>query len=234
MADLIAILMAALAGLLKPGVTDAQIEKQLATLLRDQPPAPCASYKVDAEGVSATAVSRITLSFEGLAMDPLLVKSARFEVSKLKLGQDGRLAIGTISWDAVLDQAALTEALSVSQDSIKNPLVEITPDVISISGKYKAPLGARVSFKVDGTLGVEEDTLLMFRIDKTRAAGIDTPKWVSKKVEQAVNPVYDLAKFEKRSKKDIEFAKEKLDYDFKLKVSTIQPGSGKLAVAGSA
>lgn len=234
MADLIAILLAALAGLLKPGVSEAQVEGQLGALLKDKPPAPCASYKVDAEGVSAGGVERISLSFEGLMMDPLLVKAARFEVSGLRLGKDGRLAIGAIEWSAVLDQAALTEALSVSQDSIKSPLVEITPDVISISGKYKAPLGARVGFKVDGTLGVEEDTLLMFRIDKTKAAGISAPKWVSKKVEGAVNPVYDLAKFEKRSQKDIEYAREKLDYAFKLKVSTIRAGPGKLEVSGSA
>jgi hypothetical protein len=89
-------------------------------------------------------------------------------------------------------------------------------------------------FEVKGQLAIEQQTLLMFHIDKSRMTGIPIPKQVNKLIEREVNPVYDLAKFAERSKKDIERAKKQLNYEFKLQVLSMRPQDGHIIVVGQA
>jgi hypothetical protein len=234
MADLVALLMLTLAGLIKPGVNDAQLEKKLAAVVQQDQPAPLEKVAVDASKASSEGVESVDFHFTNLFMEPLMVRDSHFVVSGISRAADDKLSLKDIEWRAELDEDALTAALNSQKNKLSDAKVSLTPDGITLSGKYKVLLGQKMGFSVTGNLFIEEGSLLVFHIDKSKAAGMNIPKGLNKTIEDEVNPVYDLAKFAARSKKDIDFAKQQLDYDFKLEVTRISPKSGYLEVGGSA
>jgi hypothetical protein len=234
MADLIALLLLTLGGQLKTGVTEAQLEKQIAAVVKQEQPAPLEDLSVDVTGASASGCDSITFKFEKLMLDPVLMKSADITISKVKKSADGKLSIGGIKWTADMGQAELTEALQQQVDKLKDSTVTISSDGLTLSGKYAVLLGAKMPYSVTGDLKVEDETLLMFYIDKSKVSGVGLPKGLNKTIEKEVNPVYDLKKFRSKSEKEIKLAKEKLNYDFNLLIVTIEPKDGHIIVSGTA
>lgn len=234
MADLIALLMLTLSGLLKPGVSEAKLEKDLGAIVLKEQPAPLDEITVDATGVSASGCKTITFNFRKLTLDPLLLRTASITVSDVKKASDGKLSIGGIKWKADIGQGELTEALQEHVDKLKDTVITITKDGLTLDGKYPVLFGSKVSYSVSGDLKVENDTLLMFYIDKSKVSGVGLPKGLNKTIEKEVNPVYDLAKFRAKSEKEIKLAKEKLNYDFNLLIKDIKPQDGHIIVGGTA
>jgi hypothetical protein len=234
MADLIALLMLTLSAQLKPGASETQIEAKIAALVKQEQPAPHEGIKVDASGVSAKGCSSITFSFDGLLLDPVLLKSADITVSEVKKGTDGKLSIAGIEWSADIGEQELTAALQQKVEKFKETTIDINPAGLTLSGRYPLLFGATVSYSVSGEVIVEDETLLMFYIDKSKVSGVGLPKGLNKKIEKEVNPVYDLAKFRAKSEKEIRLAKEQLSYDFNLLIVTITPQDGHIIVSGTA
>ena len=104
--------------------------------------------------------------------------------------------------------------------------MSIAPEGISLAGTYPVMLKMRVPYTVAGDLAVEQQTQLMFRIHESGISGVNMPGGLNALLEKEINPVYDLAKFAARSKKDIERAKQKLDYDFMLNGGRAQARAG--------
>jgi hypothetical protein len=233
MADLIALLLAAVTGLLGPGVKEAQLEKKVQAAVLTAQPVPIGAVVVKCKGVSAKQVDELTFELTDLLLDPLLISKATIVIGTVKPLKDGKASIKSISWTAQIGEQALTKALNAHVDSLSNATVLLDPEGISLKGKYKTILG-KLPFEVKGQLTVEQQTLLMFHIDKSRMQGLSIPKQVNKIIEHEVNPVYDLAKFAERSKKDIARAKDKLSYSFHLEVETITPQDKQLTVVGKA
>lgn len=233
MADLIALLLATLTGLLGPGVKEAQLEQKVRAAVLKQQPVPIEDVAVDCAGVSASKVDELTFDLTGILLDPLLIGRARMEIGAVKPVQSGKVSIQSIDWDAEISENALTDALNTHAESLSNAKVRIEPEGITLSGKYKTVLG-RMPFEVKGQLVIENQTLLVFKIDKSRMTGIPIPKQVNKIIEREVNPIYDLAKFSKRNQKDIQRAKEKLNYDFHLEILKMTPKERMLHVVGKA
>jgi len=176
----------------------------------------------------------IQFEMQGLLLDPLLISTAQFTVGGVQLSPGGGLAIGSIEWSADIGEEELTAALLASTDQLgKAAKVTLREEGVTLKGSYKALL-TRIPFEVQGNLQVDNQTQLMFDIDKSRMTGIPIPKQVNKLIEKEVNPVYDLAKFAERSKKDIELAREQLDYEFYLEVEKIIPLNGHIQVEGTA
>jgi hypothetical protein len=233
MADLIALLLATLTGLLIPGVKEAQLEQKVRAAVLAQQPVPIKDVTVDCTGVSATKVDELAFNLTEMMMDPLLISQAQMKIGSVKPMPGGKVSISSIAWTADLSEAALTAALNAHVESLSSAKVKIEPDGITLSGKYKTMLG-KMPFEVKGQLEIEDQTLLIFKIDKSKMTGIPVPKQVNKIIEREVNPIYDLAKFTKRNKKDIERAKEKLNYEFHLEILKMTPQTGSLLVVGKA
>jgi len=232
-ADLIVLLLATLTSLLAPGVREADLEKQVAAAVLAKPPVPIAAVKVDAAGVSSHGVKSIEFDLSDLLLDPLLIADACIAITHVSKVPQGKLAILGIAWSADITEEALTAALNAHTSSLKSAQVKLEEEGITLSGKYKTRLFP-VPFSVKGQLVVENDTQLVFRIDKSRMSGVPVPGPLNRIIEREVNPVYDLAKFAKRNEKDIARAKEQLSYTFKLQVEEITPGSGHIRAAGKA
>ncbi len=233
MADLIALLLATLTGLLVPGVKEAQLEQKIRTAVLAQQPVPIADVTVDCAGVSATQVDELTFNLTDVLLDPLLISQAQMKIGAVKPVKGGKVSIKSIAWSAELSEAALTDALNSHAESLSGAKVRVEPDGITLSGKYKTILG-KMPFEVKGQLEIENQTLLVFKIDKSRMTGIPIPKQVNKIIEREVNPIYDLAKFSKRNQKDIQRAKEKLNYEFHLEILSMTPKDQFLFVVGKA
>ncbi|MCC7479249.1 hypothetical protein IT575_12430 [bacterium] len=234
MADLIALLMLALGTQLKSGVSESKLEKELAAIVLKEQPAPLDEVKVDASGVSASGCDSITFDFKKLTMDPLVLRSASITVKKVKKASDGKLSIAGIQWSSDIGESELTEALQSQVDKLKDTTISIAADGLTLTGKYPVIFGSKVSYSVTGDLSMEDETLLMFHIDKSKVSGVGLPKGLNKTIEKEVNPVYDLRKFKAKSQKEIQLAKDKLNYDFELKIVDIKPMDGHIIVSGKA
>jgi hypothetical protein len=234
MADLIALLLVTVASLMQPGVKEAAFEQTLAATVQREQPAPLREVRVDATGLTASVAEEVEFRFSDLKLDKMTVAAVTFTIKGLKKDKAGKLSISGIAWDADISDDELTRALQADGGKLKDAVVTITADGVSLRGSYPLLFGSRTSFEVTGDLVVEEETWLMYHISKNKVGGIKVPRELNKQIEKSVNPVYDLARFAARSAKEIELAKKDLNYDFNLKVSTLKPRDGHIIITGSA
>lgn len=233
MAELMALLIATLGALLGTGTSDKVLAAQVAKAVQDKPPVPIESVEVACKGSSAQGVDEISFILDGLLLDPLLLKEAQINVGAVRRAADKKMSIGSIAWTADIAEAELTKALRSHVDKLADATVSIAPEGITLSGTY--PMWPfPIPYTVTGDLVVENQTQLVFHITKSGAAGMKLPGGLNKMIEKEINPVYDLAKFAARSKKDIERAKQQLNYDFKLLVEKLTPAEGHIIVTGTA
>lgn len=232
MSDLLALLLATLSTLLQPGVTEQQLETKLAAAVKTAQPAPLQGVSVDAAGVTPSGADKVEFHFTDITLDKLDVGRATFTVSGVKKETGGKLSLKGISWSAAIDDGALTDALRAEGGKMKDATVTIAPAGLTLNGKW--PLGfTKVKYGVTGNLSVD-GTLLNFHIDKSDISGVGMTRGINGMIEKEVNPVYDFARFAARSAKEIQLAKDKLNYDFKLRVGKIEPKAGHIIVYGSA
>ncbi|GEM_PF-1813296 len=245
MSELIALLMVTLSQLLGAGVPPAELAEQLRAAVLEAAPMEIADAAavIAPEPVDGDAerpqqrpdreLWRLTFTFDDIYLEPLLVRELAIEVCDLHLQDDGSLRIGSLAFSAEFTQEALTEALAAKPGSLRNPQVLLDPDGITLKGSYSTWIG-RVPFEVKGNLSVEEQTQLVFSIDKSKMIGVPIPGPVNRIVQREVNPVYDLDAFAERSRKDIQRARDLLDYEFYLEVEQITPKQGHIIVTGHA
>jgi hypothetical protein len=232
MADLIAVLIAALAQLLGAG-GDAQIlGVRMAALIVEAKPVPLSEAAVEAEGVGASGVELLSMKFTDLLLDPLEIDATTIDVSGISVAPAG-VSLEGIEFSAEISEADLTSALRKHTTALDDARIHITKQALELSGTY--PLfGLRLPYRVAGTLSVKDDTRLMFNIDSSGMGAVRSPAALNSLIEREINPVYDLAEFAARSKDDIELAREQLDYEFNLEIVSITLGQGHIIVAGTA
>lgn len=246
MAELIALLLAAVAGLMSAGAPPVELEQQVRQTVLDHPPVPLEDVVIKVVPAADLEVApdatppppnsvQITFDFTGLMLEPLLFEQACITVNGVEQQEGGKLSISSIDFTTHITEDALTGALKAETSELgPNPQVLLSKeDGVTLKGSYAALL-ARVPFTVKGDLTVEEETQLVFTINKSRMAGVPVPGVVNKLIEREVNPVYDLAKFYQRSKKDIDRAREQLNYEFSLRVQELTPQAGYIIVTGTA
>lgn len=246
MAELIALLLAAVAGLMTAGAGPAELEAKVRETVLKHPPVPMADVHIAAipaeqltveEGEEPPPAGSLQLAFDfdELYLEPLMLKHAVITVGGvLPASGEGKLSIGSIAFSTNITEQALTDALKADTDELgPDPEVLIDEDGVTLKGSYSAIL-TRIPFEVKGNLSVANQTQLVFTIDRSKMAGMKVPGPVNRLIEREVNPVYDLAKFHERSKKDIDRAKDQLDYEFHLEVGELTPKAGYIIVTGTA
>lgn len=245
MAELIALLMVTVGQLLGSGAAPAELSREVQAALVASSPFAVAEIEVEVtlepppeESTGAAAEFagdsyRLDFEFTGIEIEPLTIEDLDITVGGIHRGDAGGLRIGWITFSAQITEQALREALKSHAPSISNPAVTVSRQGIRLGGGLRTWLGT-VPFAVEGNLTVANQTQLVFTIDESRMAGIGIPAVVNNVIEHEVNPVYDLADFVKRSKKDIARARAQLDYEFYLSVEELTPQNGHIIVAGKA
>jgi len=233
-ADLIAILLASLTGFFQSGADPAELAQAMQAAVLNTQPVPIADAEVKCgEDTAAGHISEVVFSLSGLTLDPLEIEHADITVSGIRRKADGNVTFSGISWQAKIDDDSLTDALRLHVQKMADTEVIARDDVITLRGTYPVwPM--RLSYNVDGMLEVENQTELVFNISRSGVSGLRLPLALNHLIESEINPVYDLAKFAARSKKDLDRAKAKLDYDFMLHVLEISADDGYLLVKGDA
>jgi len=247
MSELIAILLITVGQLLGAGAPAPQLADQLQAEVLDNAPMPIGDLAVaaeqqasdPAEGVrggeagDAGPALDLRFGFDEIFLEPVLVDELAIDVHGLVLDPSGAVSISGIGFSGKFTGESLTAALRAKETTVHNPQVLIDPEGITLKGSYGTWLG-RVPFEVKGNLLVEDQTQLVFTIDKSRMVGIPIPGIVNRIVQNEINPVYDLDAFVERSKDDIARAREMLDYEFYLEVEDITPRDGFIIVSGKA
>ena len=233
MADLIAMLLVTLSTLFGTGAGDAQYSEQLSRAVRAKKPVPMETVSVECSGSTDDAIAELGFSFGGLVLEPLLIESASIGVDSLHHDSAGRITMQGIGWTARISDHDLTDALRSHVQRLQDASVKIDSQGLTLSGNYPV-LGLTVPYAVHGQLGVENDSQLVFNIDNSRLSGLNMPAGLNTLIEKEVNPVYDLKNFVKRSQKDIDRAKQQLNYEFALHIDKISYGKGHIIVDGSA
>jgi hypothetical protein len=234
LAEFIALLLATLTGMLGSGISDKDLAAKVQQELMEKKPVPMEKVQVTCKGASKTGVDQLTFTIDGLLLDPLTVDHATITIGGIKPEKGGKVAMKSVSWTADIAEQQLTSVLRTHVVKLSDATVNIAPDGISLAGTYPVMLKLRVPYTVTGDLAVEQQTQLMFRIRESGLSGVNMPAGLNSLLEREINPVYDLAKFAARSKKDIERAKQKLDYSFMLNVDELKPAEGHIIVTGSA
>lgn len=234
MAEFIALLLATLTGMLGNGISDKELAAKVQQSLTEKKPVPMEKVQVTCKGVSKTGVEQLTFTIDGLLLDPMLIDHATIVIGGIKPESGGKVGMKSVNWTADITEDQLTSVLRSHVDKLSDASVNIAAEGISLAGTYPVMWKMRVPYSVLGDLAVEQQTQLMFRIRKSGVSGVNMPAGLNSLLEKEINPVYDLAKFAARSKKDIEKAKQKLDYEFKLNVAELQPQEGHIIVTGSA
>lgn len=247
MSELIAILLITVGQLLGAGAAPQQLAAQLQAEVLDNAPMAIGDLAVAAEPVNVAAAAADTggtatdaaeavdlhFDFDDIYLEPVLVDELAIDVRGVALDQAGTVTISGIGFSGEFTAESLTGALRAKQTTVHNPRVLIDPAGITLKGSYGTWLG-RMPFEVKGNLLVEDQTQLVFTIDKSRMIGVPVPGVVNRIVQKEINPVYDLDAFVERSKDDIARAREMLDYEFYLKVEDITPRDGFIIVSGQA
>jgi hypothetical protein len=245
MSELIALLLITVGQLLGAGAAPDRLAAQLQADVKENAPMAIAELAVGAErqeradgitgkpNASAEAPLELRFDFDEIFLAPVLVDKLEISVESLALTPAGEVRIGGIGFSGKFTAESLTAALQAKETTVHNPRVQIDPAGITLKGSYGTWLG-RVPFEVKGNLLVENQTQLVFTIDKSRMVGIPIPGVVNRIVQNEINPVYDLDAFVERSKDDIVRAREMLDYEFYLTVEEITPREGFIIVSGKA
>lgn len=233
MAELVAMLLLTLSGLFGTGAGDAQYSELLGAAVRRQKPVPMQTVEVQCSDSTDSSIGGLAFSFSGLTLEPLLIESARIDVSTLHHDANGRMTMDGIAWTAQITDHDLTDALQSHVERLQDATVKIDKEGLTLQGSYPL-LGMAIPYSLRGQLGVENDSELVFHIDQSKLSGMAMPAGLNALIEKEVNPVYDLKAFAKRSKKDIQRAKELLSYEFALHIETISYGKGHIIVGGSA
>jgi hypothetical protein len=233
-ADLIAILLASLAGFFGSGASPDQLAESMAAAVLETQPVPIAEAEVSCGRQARDGtISEVVFALGGLTLDPLEIEQAEITVQDVRQLADGNITFSAIEWQAQIDDGALTKALRIHVEKMADAEVIASEGVISLKGTYPVwPI--RLSYKVDGNLVVEHQTELIFHISRSGVSVVRLPAALNHLIESEINPVYDLAQFAARSKKDLDRAKAKLDYEFMLQVEEITAGDGFLLVTGDA
>jgi hypothetical protein len=234
LAEFVALLLATLTGLLGSGISDKELAAKVQDSLRDKKPVPMQKVQVACQGASKAGVDQLTFTIDGLLLDPLLVDHATIVITGIKPESNGKVGLKSVSWTADISEQQLTSVLRSHVDKLADATVSIAKEGISLAGTYPLMWKMRVPYTVMGDLAVERQTQLMFRIRESGVSGVNMPAGLNSLLEKEINPVYDLAKFAARSKKDIDRAKQKLDYSFMLEVAELKPAQGHIIVNGSA
>jgi len=238
MSELIAILLITVGQLLGTNAAPDQIAGELQAAVETTAPMPLEDLAVTVteettENGDPLGTWLVAFDFDEIFLEPVLVDELEITVTGLTLAEDGTVRLGGIDFSGKFTAESLTTALREKKDTLSDASVALARDGITLSGKYATWVG-RVPFSVKGNLSVENQTQLIFAIDKSSMIGIPIPGPVNRLVQHEVNPVYNLDAFVERSKKDIQRAKDMLDYEFYLQVEEITPGDGHIIVTGNA
>jgi hypothetical protein len=232
-ADLIAILLASLTGFFQIGADPQELSRAMAAAVMETQPVPITEAEVTCGDLDNGQIDDVTFSLSGVTLDPLEIEHTEITVFGILQQPDGSVTFKRIEWQARIDDQSLTDALRIHVKKMADAEVHARDEVISLKGTYPV-WPVRVPYSVDGSLVVENQTELVFHITRTGLSGVRLPSALNNLIESEINPVYDLAQFAARSKKDLDRAKEKLDYEFMLQVEQIEAGDGFLLVTGDA
>lgn len=234
MADLIAILLASLAGFFNSGASPDELAQAMAAAVLETQPVPITGAEVTCGKQTAEGyISEVVFNLSGLTLDPLEIEHAEITVQDIRRLPGGNVTFDGIEWSVSIDDQALTDALRIHVENLADANVIATKGAITLRGTYPVWPG-RLTYKVDGNLVVEHQTELVFHISRTGVSVVRLPAALNHLIESEINPVYDLAQFAARSKKDLDMAKAKLDYEFMLQVEKITAEDGFLVVTGDA
>jgi hypothetical protein len=233
MAELIALLLSTLSTLLAAGQGDRALSAAIKTAIEKKDVAVIEELAVSTSGAAKGKVSAINLDLDGLLLDPLVIDESSIVVKDVALAGDGKMSLASINWNATISEDDLTSALQMHVDKLSDATLKISDGQLKLHGSYPL-LGVKVPYDVAGKLSVENDTQLVFRIDRSGVSGIPMPRGLNKLIESEINPVYDLAEFAERNEGEITSAREKFNYEFKLAIDSITNGDGHIIVAGTA
>lgn len=240
MSELLVLLVLTVGELLGSGATPGQLAQDLeVTLLESMPVAyeelavAVSTEQVDALSTKDQNGYRVEFYFDDVFLEPMLIDELTITVHGLQQDESGKLRIASLGFISRITADALTAGLGSHVSSLNDASVDLTKSGITLSGKYQTWV-AGVPFSVSGIINIKQQTQLMFSIDKSQMVGVNIPAAVNHIIEKEVNPVYDLAAFAERSKRDIKLVYERLNYHFLLEVEEITPGDGHIIIAGKA
>lgn len=186
-------------------------------------------------------IAAIDFDLKGLWMKPVRVEGAQFQVKDIRVDSTKMLtgkaekcirSIGDITFRFDFLPKDLTRALKLDSPNIKDPKVSIEGGMVVIEGKY--PVGpVAVPFVVKGYLTYEGGSRIYYRIQHAKIVGVGLPGGIKQSIENELNPIFDLDKFEENKKEDFEICEELIGRRLKLVIRQVIASGNRIIITGS-
>jgi hypothetical protein len=186
-------------------------------------------------------IAAIDFDLKGLWMKPVRVEGAQFQVKDIRVDSSKILtgkaekcirSIGDITFRFDFLPKDLTRALKLDSPNIKDPKVNIEGGMVVIEGKY--PVGPiAVPFIVKGFLTYEGGSRIYYRIQNAKLVGIGLPGGIKQSIEDELNPIFDLDKFEENKKDDFDACEELIGRRLELVIRQVIASGNRIIITGS-
>jgi len=185
-------------------------------------------------------IAAIDFTLNSLWVKPLRIEEAYFNVKDVRIdagkvlfgkGEQSLRSIGEVTFRFTLLPQDLGRALEQENERIREAEVALESGQVVISGRYKlGPIAP--PFQVVGHLTYEGGSQIYYRIQRVRVAGLGLPASFRKKLEDELNPVFDLNEFHEKRREDFARNEELVGRPLKLKVRHILVQDDAIVITG--
>ncbi len=186
-------------------------------------------------------IAAIDFKLEGLYVKPVRIEEASFIVKNIKIRADKVLlgkskgcvrSIGEVGLRFSFLPGDLSRALEAQSESIEEAELLISSGQVLIRGRYLwGPLS--LPFEVQGYFSFEGGSKIFYRITRVRVSGLGIPAVLKNKLENELNPVFDLGEFHEKRRDDFKRCEDMLGRELKVKITNILVVEDRVIVVGS-
>jgi hypothetical protein len=191
--------------------------------------------------ISKGKIAQIDLELTGLWMKPVRVERSKFELKDIRIstakvvtGKAKRSinSVGDVNFRMEFLPKDLSRAIELDSDKIRDPKITLKSSAVIISGKY--PVGMMsVPFEVEGYLTYEGGSRIFYRISRAKVVGLGLPGGVKQSIENELNPIFDIDKFEANKRDELEKNEKLIGRKLDLVIRNILVTSDRIIITGS-
>lgn len=186
-------------------------------------------------------IAAIDFRLNGLYVKPVrieeayfIVKDVRIRAEKVLLGkaEDSIRSIGDITLRFTFLPGDLSHALDVQSELIDEPEVITEKGQVVMRGRYALGL-LSVPFEVQGYFSYEGGSKVYYRINRGRVASVGLPSGLKMRLENELNPIFDLGEFHEKRREELKRCEEMLGRELKVAITHIIVEEDRIIVTGS-
>jgi hypothetical protein len=191
--------------------------------------------------ISKGKIAQIDLNLTGLWMKPVRVETSKYEIKDIRIDTTKAVtgnakrsirSVGEVNFRMEFLPKDLSRAIELDSAKIRNPKISLNSGAVTISGRY--PVGIMsVPFEVEGYLTYDGGSRIYYRIDRAKLVGIGLPGGMKQSIEDELNPIFDIDKFEANKRDELEINEKLIGRKLELVIRHVIVAADRIILTGS-